>query len=219
MADIVLFGIGQFADVARAYLEWEGSHRIVAHSVHSDYLESDTQDGLPVVPWEDLETRYPASQVSLFAPLSYKGVNAHRKAVFEDGLARGYDFISFVHPQAHHYGTPVGRNCFIVEANVIQPHVRIGDNCILWSGNHIGHHSVIRDHVFLASHVVVSGAVTLGERCFLGVNATVRDNVTLGAECVVGAGALVTKDLPDRAVVPGAKTEVARVTSDRLKGI
>ncbi len=219
MADVVLFGTGQIAEVARAYLEWEGSHRIVAHSVHRDYREAETKDNLPIVAWEDLETIYPSGQVSLFAPLSYKGVNAARRAVFEDGLARGYEFISFVHPAAHHYDTPIGRNAFILEANVIQPYARIGDNCILWSGNHIGHHSQIGDHVFLASHVVISGAVTVGARCFFGVNATVRDNVTLGEACVVGAGGLVTKDLPDRAVVPGAKTEIARVTSDRLKGI
>jgi len=219
MADVVLFGIGQMAEVARAYLEWEGSHRIVAHSVHAAYRTDPVKNGLPVVEWEGLETEYPATQASLFAPLSYRGVNAARKAVFEEGLARGYDFISFIHPAAHHYGTPIGRNAFVLEGNVIQPHGIIGDNCVLWSGNHIGHHSVIGDHVFLASHVVVSGAVRIGARCFLGVNATVRDNVTLGAECVVGAGALVTCDLPDRAVVPGAATEVSRVPSNRLRGI
>lgn len=234
MADVVLFGTGQIAEVARAYLDWEGSHRIAAHTVHRDYLAGDylagdyldgddltggTKNGLPVVAWEDLEARYPPGQVRLFAPIGYGRVNAARKAVFEEGLARGYDFVSFIHPAAHYYGTPVGRNVFVMEANVIQPHVTIGDNCILWSGNHIGHHTAIGDHCFLASHVVVSGSVTVGERCFLGVNATVRDNVTLGPECVVGAGALVTRDLPARAVVPGPKSEVARITSDRLRGI
>lgn len=219
MADVILFGIGQFAEVARAYLDWEGSHRVVAHTVHREYLAEPVKDGLPVVPWEDLETSHPPAQASLFCPLSYRGVNTARQTVFQDGLARGYDFISFIHPRAHYYGTPVGRNCMILEANVIQPHVTIGDNCILWSGNHIGHHSQIQDHCFLASHVVISGSVDVGERCFLGVNATVRDNVRLGSACVIGAGALVTGDLEEASVVPGPKSQVARVKSHRLRGI
>jgi len=219
MADIVLFGVGQFAELTKSYLDWEGSHRVVAFSVHRDYLETDHKDGLPVVPWEDLTQSHPKTQVSLFCPISYRGMNKARADIFNEGLARGYEFISFIHPRAHYYDTPVGRNCLILESNVIQPHVRIGDNCILWSGNHIGHHSTIRSHNFLASHVVVSGSVDIGERCFLGVNATIRDNVRLGSACMIGAGALVTKNLKDGAVVAGPKTQVSRLKSHQLRGI
>ena len=219
MADVIIFGIGQMAEVAKFYLDWEGTHKVIAFTVDRAYLEAPTKDGLPVVAWEDIATLYPPSQVSLFCPLSYKKVNQHRKDKFNEGFAMGYDFISFVHPKAHYYGTPVGRNSFIMEANVIQPHVQIGDNCILWSGNHIGHHTNIMAHTFIASHVVVSGGVEIGERCFLGVNATIRDNVKLGQACVIGAGAVVLTDLADKAVVPGAKSEISRVTSDKLRGI
>lgn len=219
MADIVLFGVGQFAEVARAYLDWEGSHRVVAHAVHRDFLNSDSKDGVPVVAWEDLPTSHPVDQVSLFCPLSYRGMNAARRDIFGEGVQRGYEFISFIHPKAHYYGTPVGRNCMILEGNVIQPHVVIGDNCILWSGNHIGHHTRIAAHCFLASHVVVSGSVSVGEQCFLGVNSTIRDNIELGQACMVGAGALVTKSLEDFSVVPGPKSTPSRLKSHQLKGI
>ena len=53
----------------------------------------------------------------------------------------------------------IGENCFIFEANVIQPFVRIGDNVVMWSGNHIGHDSTIGSHCFIASHAVISGNV------------------------------------------------------------
>lgn len=219
MVDVVLFGIGQIAEVAKTYIEWEGTHKIVAFTVHREFMEHDQKDGLPVVAWEDLEQSHPSSQVSLFCAVSFRGVNQARKDIFLEGMNRGYEFVSFIHPKAHYYGTPVGRNCFIMEANVIQPHVTIGDNCILWSGNHIGHHTHIRDHCFLASHVVVSGSVDIGERCFLGVNATIRDNVRLGEASVVGAGALVTSDVPKCSVIPGPKSAVSRIKSHQLKGI
>ncbi|KXF75002.1 transferase [Paramesorhizobium deserti] len=219
MANVVIFGTGQMAEVAKFYLDWEGSHKVVAFAVNQEYLREPLKDGLPVVAWEGLESSFSPSQVSLFAPISYKGVNQHRVNKFNEGLDRGYDFISFIHPKAHYYDTPVGRNTFIMEANVIQPHVTIGDNCILWSGNHIGHHTHILDHTFIASHVVVSGGVEIGMRCFIGVNATIRDNVKIGHACVIGAGAIVLSDLPDRAVVPGEKSEVSRLTSDKLRRI
>lgn len=219
MADVVLFGTGQFAEVAKAYLDWEGSHRVVAFAVNTAYLTDPVKDGLPVVAWEDLRHSHPPGQVHLFCPLSYRGMNQHRQEIFEQGLGWGYDFISFIHPKAQYYDTPVGRNCMILEANVIQPHTAIGDNCILWSGNHIGHHTVIGAHCFLASHVVISGSVACGPRCFFGVNATVRDNLRLGAACMVGAGGLVTRDLEDGAVVTGPKMALSRLQSHQLRGI
>lgn len=217
MVDVVLFGVGQIAEIAKAYLDWEGTHRVVAFTVDKEYLKEDKKDGLHVAIWEDLERLYPPGQVSLFCPISFRGVNKTRKEKFLEGKTRGYDFITFIHPKAYYYDTPVGANCFIMEANVIQPFVTIDDNCILWSGNHIGHHSHIRSHTFLASHVVVSGGVDIGERCFVGVNATIRDNVTVGTETVIGAGALVTSNLPDFSVIAGPKSELSRVKSFQLR--
>ena len=219
MADVVLFGVGQFAEVAKSYLEWEGTHRVVAFTVNRSYLQNDQKDGLPVVAWEDLQHSYPPEQVSLFCPISYRGVNQNRKDIFLEGLKMGYDYISFIHPKAHYYDTPVGRNCFILEANVIQPKVTIGDNCILISGNHIGHHTHIRSHCFLASHVVVSGNVDVGERCFLGVNSTLRDNILIGEAVVVGAGALVASSAPDFSVIPGPKSTISQIKSFQLPSI
>lgn len=219
MSDVVIFGTGQIAELAMAYLEQDSDHRVVAFTLDAEYRDTDSFHGRPVVDWEDLDRTHPQEAVTLFCPISYKGVNAHRKDKYLAGKARGYDFISFVHPRAHYYNTPVGENTFIMESNVIQPFTSIGDNCILWSGNHIGHHTTIRSHAFIASHVVISGSVDVGERCFLGVNATVRDNVRLGEACVIGAGALVLKDLPDEAVLPGAGTEMIAKKSSELRRI
>jgi sugar O-acyltransferase (sialic acid O-acetyltransferase NeuD family) len=219
MADVILFGLGQIAEIAKAYLDWEGTHRVVAFTVDKQFLQEETKDGLQVVAWEEISELFPPNQVSLFCPISFRGVNKLRKQKFIEGKDKGYNFISFIHPKAYYYDTPVGSNCFVMEANVIQPFVHIGDNCILWSGNHIGHHSHIRDHTFIASHVVVSGSVDVGERCFIGVNATIRDNVKIGTESVIGAGALISSDLPDFSVVQAPKSEISKVKSFQLRKI
>lgn len=219
MADILLFGVGQIAEVAKFYIDYEGIHRVVGYTVDDEFLTTDRKDDLPVVPWSRAQIEFPTSQVKLFCPLSYSDVNWGRKKKFEEGLAKGYAFHSFIHPKSHFYGTPVGRNCFIFEANVIQPFVEIGDNCVIWSGNHIGHHSKIGSHCFIASHVVISGAVTVGERCFLGVNATVRDNVNIGEGCVIGAGASVMSNVKDLSILAGPRTKPLQKTSDQLRRI
>lgn len=154
----------------------------------------------------------------MFVAMGYSKLNAVRRAKVEAAQALGYTLASYVSSRATVLNEGrIGRNCFILEDNTIQPFVRIGDNVTLWSGNHIGHHSTIEDHVFVASHVVVSGGVTIGEASFIGVNATIRDHVTIGPRCVIGSGALILQDAEVEGVYMGTASERARVPSTRLR--
>src|SRR6202521_8271 len=108
----------------------------------AQYAKVDRFHGLPVVPWENLEEFFPPDQVWLLGPLSYRRVNEFRRARYLEGKRRNYRFASFIHPNCHVYTKEIGENCFILEANVIQPFVKIGNNVMLWSNNHIGHHSI-----------------------------------------------------------------------------
>lgn len=219
MAKVVIFGVGQIAEVAHFYITNDSEHKVVAFVVDKEFLREETFHNLPVVVYEDLVEKYPPNEYKMFIPISYKKVNKLRAQKFVDAKEKGYECISYVSSKATYYNTPVGENCFIFEDNVIQPFVKIGDNCILWSGNHIGHHATIEDHCFLASHVVVSGSVTVGEYSFIGVNATIRDNVKVGRENVIGANSLILTDTDDKSVYSSKETEKARVLSNRLRGI
>lgn len=219
MAKVIIFGIGQIAEIAHFYLTNDSEHEVVAFTVDKEFLKDDRFHDLPVVAYEDLVKLYPPSEYKMFIPISYKKVNKLRAEKFNDAKEKGYTCISYVSSKAIYYNTPVGENCFIFENNVIQPFTSIGDNCILWSGNHIGHHSTIEDHCFLASHVVVSGSVSIGKYSFIGVNATIRDNIKIGKENVIGAGSLILVDTDDRAVFSPKATQKAKVPSNRLRGI
>ena len=218
MADIVVFGLGQIAEVAWFYLTHDSDHRIVAFTVDRAYLDRTEWKGIPVVAWEDVENQYPPDRFKLFLPIAYAKVNRFREERFLDAKQKGYSCISYVSSKATVWpGLEIGENCFIFEDNTIQPFTRIGDNVVLWSGNHIGHHSTIGDHVFLASHIVVSGAVRVGNRTFIGVNATLRDNIEIGSDCVIGAGALVLKSLEQGSVVVGQASALLEKKSHELK--
>ena len=218
MSDVVLFGTGDFAQVACEYLRQDSPHDVVAFTVHERYVEQTELLGLPVVPFEHLEELHPPSSCAMFVAVGFSGVNKTRRAVYDECRSKGYELISYVSSKALHLGdVALGDNSFVFEANVIQPFVRIGSNVIIWSGNHIGHHSRIEDHCFIASHAVISGNVTIGEETFVGVNATFRDGVTVAPRCLIGAGALIMKDTEEGGVYSVRGTEPRPMKSWDLK--
>jgi sugar O-acyltransferase (sialic acid O-acetyltransferase NeuD family) len=219
MTDIVVFGAGQIADVAKAYIDAHGPDRIVGFTVDAEYLKSDSFHGLPLVPWERLEDFFPPQQVKLLGPLSYRRINEFRKARYLEGKRRKYQFASFIHPHSHIYTTDIGENCLILEANIIQPYARIGNNVIMWSGNHIGHHCVIGDHCFITSQVGIAGATRIGEGCFLGGKVGITEGLAIGDGCFLSFGVIVTKDLaPGSVVLRTASDPIAPYPSSRIRG-
>jgi sugar O-acyltransferase (sialic acid O-acetyltransferase NeuD family) len=220
MRDVVIFGMGQVAEVIHYYLTEEGGRNVVAFTVDAEYRTADEVFGIPVVDFEDIETRFPPATHEMFVAVSFKGVNKLREAKVAAAEAKGYTLTSHVSPSATVWSRFVANpNTIIMENNVIQPHVTVGRNVIMWSGNHIGHHSRIGDNCFIASHVVVSGNCGIGAGTFIGVNATLRDNIDIGARNVIGAGTLILQSSADNAVFVGPGTLPAKVTSDRLRSI
>jgi len=218
VSDVVVFGTGDFAQVACEYLRHDSAHEVVAFTVHERYVERQELLGLPVVPFEQMGDRHPPSACAMFVAIGFSGMNKTRRAMYDECKAKGYELISYVSSKAIHLGEPeLGDNCFVFEANVIQPFVRIGSNVIIWSGNHIGHHSRIGDHCFIASHAVISGNVTIGEETFVGVNATFRDGVTVAPRCLIGADALIMKDTEEGGVYSVRGTEPRPTKSWDLK--
>jgi sugar O-acyltransferase (sialic acid O-acetyltransferase NeuD family) len=191
---IVIFGILDTAELAHWYLENDSPYSVAAFTVNKEYITTDRFKDRPVVPFEELEQHYPPSEYRLFAPMTGVKMNNVRKKIYEEGKAKGYDFISYVSSKATVCDNEIGENCFILEDNTLQPFTKIGNNVVMWSGNHIGHHGIIEDHAFFTSHVVLSGHCHVKERAWFGVNSTIRDYTTIGEGSLIGMGALITKD-------------------------
>lgn len=201
---LVLLGDSAFAEVAYEYFTHDSPYEVAGFAVETAYLQRDRLFGLPVVPFEDVEGRFPPDEHDFYAALVYTQQNRLRERLYREAKEKGYAPASYVSSQAFvWHNVRLGEHCFIFENNVVQPFVEIGSNVVLWSGNHIGHHSRIGSHCFVSSHVVVSGFVDIGESCFLGVNATFANNVSMGSRCLVGAGALVLGDVGDDEKVVG----------------
>ena len=143
MAKVIVFGVSDTAQLAKYYLGTDSDHEVIAFALSEAYLKEDQFEGLPVIPYERIESYYPPSDYLLFTPMVASAMNENRERIYLEGKSKGYSFISYISSRATVLTEDIGENCFILEDNTIQPFVSIGNNVVLWSGNHIGHHSVI----------------------------------------------------------------------------
>jgi sugar O-acyltransferase (sialic acid O-acetyltransferase NeuD family) len=217
---VVLFGNGQMASMARFYLTHDSPCEVAAFTVDGDRITESTLEGLPVVPFEDVEQRYPPGSFDMVVSVSYRRLNHLRAEKVEAARAKGYRLASYVSSRAHTWpDLRHGDNCLILEGSFIQPFAEIGYDVFVGLGAIVGHNSVIGDHVFIAPGAVMLGNVRVGPYTLLGANATVRDGVTIGKECVIGAGVTIRRDVEDGAVYIGEDVEPLPKPSSELRNI
>ncbi len=186
---MIIFGTGDSSQLAEFYLGNDKGYE-TCFCVDGEYLEESKLNGRPVIATEEIVKHYPPGHNIMFVPL-YDNKLREKKAKQVEEM--GYSLYSYVSSKATCW-SKVGKNCFIMEGNVMQPFVKMGDNVILWSGNHIGHHSVIKNNNFFSSHVVLSGHCTVHEYCWFGVNSTIRDHVEVAEGTTVGMGSVITRN-------------------------
>lgn len=209
---VIIFGIEDFAQLAYEYFTHDSDYEVVAFTVDAAYSSIPELCGLPVVNFEELEQRFPATEHEVFAAIVYGKLNRMRQEICNRIKDKGYKLASYISSRAFiWHNVIVGEHCFIFEDNTIQPFVKIGDDVVMWSGNHIGHHSSIGNHCFITSHVVVSGWCNVGTYCFLGVNSTLANNCSVGDACWVGHGAVLSGDVPPHSLVKSINSEIVEL--------
>lgn len=118
---------------------------------------------------------------------------------------------SFVEIQA---GATIGKNCKISSHTFICEGVHIGDDVF------VGHNvSFINDMVPRAANIDGSMQTDedwelvetyIGDGASIGTSATFLGGIKIGKRALIGAGSVVTKDVPDNAVVVGNPAKVIR---------
>lgn len=212
---LIIFGSGDIGQIAKYYFDIDSDYEPVCFTLDSAYITQPTFEGLPVVPFNEINERYSPTDHEIFIALSYSQMNKLRATKFEEAKGKGYSIASYISSRCTYLSQfRPGENAFIFEDNTIQPFVRIGNNVTIWSGNHIGHHSVIDDHNFISSHVVISGHCHIESFTFLGVNTTLAHKVRIASGTLLGAGAIITKDTePEGVYVPAKTTKLEKKSS------
>ncbi len=117
----------------------------------------------------------------------------------------------------------IGADCNICDHVFIENDVIIGDRVTikcgvqLWDGIRleddvmVGPNATFTNDMFPRSKKTFELRPTQVKRgASIGANATILCGITIGEEAMVGAGAVVTKDVPDRAVVVGNPARIIR---------
>jgi len=217
MADVIVFGATDLAEVVAYYLSQDAGHRVAAFTVDGAYLKEPRFCDRPVIPFEELPRAYPTDRVKLLVAIGYRRVNRLRAEKCRQARAAGYQLITYVHSRASVAdNVPIGDNCIVLEHNHVQPYACIGSNVVMLSGNLVSHHTTIGDDCFLAGGCAIGGRVTLGRGCFVGLNATVRNLITVGEYCVVGAGSVLLESVNASGVYRSESARALHVASDVL---
>ena len=205
---LLIIGNSEIASMAFEYFTYDSDYEVAAFSIGAEYIESDSFEGLPLVPLDQAVSLYPPGEFDAFVAIGDSQLNRVRRRLVDWCKAQGYRLASYVSSKAFVWrNVAIGENCFIFEHNVLQPFVTIGDNVTLWSGNHIGHRSVIEDDVFITSHVVVSGFCRVGRSSFIGVNAALANGVKVAEDNFISMAAVVTRSTEPDCVYKGHPAE------------
>ncbi len=217
MKKIIVFGTGEFADIVYYLFTHDTGIEVASFTVDSSYIDEDSFNGLPVIPFDEVERRYPPSEYGMFVAMGYRNVNRDRAAKVAAAEAKGYQLASYLGTKASvPSGLTCGPNTLVMDHAVIGPYVQIGRDVIIWDSTRIGHRSRIGDHCWITC-AVLGAAVELGDHAFIGIGATVASYVSVGSGTVIGAGATVLKDTKDFEVYKASATKPSRVPSTRLR--
>ena len=198
MKKVIIFGIGEFAQLLKFYLEndknYKNEYKVEAFTLDKDYIKMETFMGLPLIPFEEIERKYTPKDFYCFITIGYKNMNELRSKKLFQAKEKGFKTRNYISSNACVYNDLIiGENNFIMDNQVIQPFVKIGNNNVFCGGGVISHHSIIGNNCFFTVGAVIAGNSIIKDNCFIGANSVISDGSIIEYKTFISAGARVSK--------------------------
>lgn len=147
---------------------------------------------------------------------------AHESSYIDDGavVGKGTKIWHFCHVMPN---SKIGENCSLGQNVVISPEVTIGNNVKIQNNVSVYTGVTVEDGAFLGPSCVFTNVINprsfierkneyrktiVKEGASIGANATIVCGHNIGRYAFVGAGSVVTKEVPDFALVYGSPARV-----------
>ncbi len=125
-------------------------------------------------------------------------------------------------------GAKIGKDCNVCAHTFIENDVVLGDRVTVKSGVYLWDGIELEDDVFVGPCVAFTNdkiprskiypesfpKICVQKGASIGANSTILPGITIGRNAMVGAGAVVTKDVPEKAVVVGNPAKIIRYIED-----
>lgn len=170
--------------------------------------EGKTLVDLPIMSFQQALAQFGKDGIEFILAI---GEPAVKDIVFEKVCKAGCEITSLIHYELKApRGFRHGKGLVIHKGSGMPPNSDFGNNILIQGTAVMGHNLTLGDNVVVSSLSFIGGDVTIGRNTYIGPSSCIRNGLTIGENAIVGMGSVVTKDVPDNAVVYGNPAKVMR---------
>ena len=129
----------------------------------------------------------------------------HRKRMTEKFIALGGNQASFITPfcRISPFVKKIGICNMILNDAELEPGVIVGNYSLLNKKSKYGHGCIIGNNCEIGPMAIISAYAEIGDDTLVGISALILPRMKIGKNVIISAGSVVTKNIPDNAVVAG----------------
>ena len=213
---VVIYGITEFAQFVFHYFKKDFNCEVVGFTVESKYLDKNSLNNLPVVPFEDIEKIYPNTEYSLFIAIGPTKMNKIREQYFNMAKEKGYKLYNYISNSAI-LDSPIGENNFITDQCIVNSGVKFGNNNMVYEQVIICVGATIFDHNYIAPRAIIGTNCVVKNNIIIGMNSVIKTDVCIENETLIGAQCYIAQNTLYKSVYGVKTSPMLGCVSDKVK--